>query len=155
MTPSPDRQDPPPAASPTTITQYQILATRRQAFDTLMWQVPALSLTAQSFLLSLAYGSQSTSFAAAVAGLLSVAVSAMSIQLLLRQRQNEVTDSLLLHRIEQEHGWQEIFATGEVRARNAGRSRRRVIQIRSYRIWTGGLALFGIAGFVAFLRAVL
>ncbi|MFC3451062.1 hypothetical protein [Amycolatopsis speibonae] len=138
-----------------TITQYQILATRRQAFDTLMWQVPALSLTAQSFLLSLAYGAQSSSLAAAVAGLLSTIVSAMSIQLLLRQRQNEVTDSVLLHRIERDHGWPEIFATGEFRARTAGRVRRRVIRLRSYRIWTGGLALFGIAGFSAFLRAVL
>ncbi|WP_181775600.1 hypothetical protein [Amycolatopsis pittospori] len=112
-------------------------------------------MTAQSFLLSLAYGARSTPFAAAVAGLLSMIVSAMSIQLLLRQRQNEVTDSVVLHRIEQNHGWQEIFATGEVRARNAGQSRRRLIRLRSYRIWTGGLALFGIAGFVALLRAVL
>ncbi|MFD5250189.1 hypothetical protein ACFWIW_36970 [Amycolatopsis sp. NPDC058340] len=151
MTPSSDER---PAASPVTITQYQILATRRQAFDTLMWQVPALSLTAQSFLLSLAYGAQSSPLAAAVTGLLSTIVSAMSIQLLLRQRQNEVTDSVLLHRIEREHGWPEIFATGEIRARNAGRTRRRMIRLRSYRIWTGGLALFGIAGFVAFLRAV-
>lgn len=79
----------------------------------------------------------------------------MSIQLLLRQRQNEVTDSLLLHRIERDHGWQEIFATGEARARTAGQPRRRMIRLRSYRIWTGGLAIFGLAGFVAFLRAIL
>ena len=30
--------------------QYEIVATRRQSFDSMLWQTPALSLTAQAFL---------------------------------------------------------------------------------------------------------
>ncbi|MEU4444396.1 hypothetical protein AB0K14_19085 [Actinosynnema sp. NPDC050801] len=143
---------PPP---PAVLAQYQVVAARRQAFDTMMWQAPALSLTAQSFLLSLAYGAQSTRLASAVAGVLSVIVSGMSVQLLLRHRQNEITDSLLLHRIELEQGWPEMFASSKVRARTVSGPHRRLVRGRSYLIWACGLSIFGIAGLLAFVRAVL
>jgi hypothetical protein len=149
-TQTPGEQHPP---AQVVLSQDQIVAARRQGFDTMMWQVPALSLTAQSFLLSLAYDAQSGRLAGAVAGTLSVVVSLMSIQLLLRQRQNELTDSLLLHRIELENGWQEMFAPGDRRATAAGHARRRVVRLRSFRIWAAGLALFGLAGLIALVRA--
>ncbi|GLY65095.1 hypothetical protein Atai01_17140 [Amycolatopsis taiwanensis] len=141
-------------ASPATLTQYQVLAARRQSFDTTMWQVPALSLTAQSFLLSLAYGAQSSKPASIVGGLLSFMISLMSVQLLLRLRKNEVLDSILLQRIEREHGWTELFTSGAARARSIGYSRRRVIHLRSYLIWAAGLAAFGLAGVTAVIIAI-
>lgn len=135
------------------VAQYQVVAARRQALDTMMWQTPALSLTAQSFLLLLAYGAQSTRLAAVVAGALSLIMSLMSIQLLLRHRGNELTDSLLLHRIEKENGWPEMFASGETRAR-AVEPRHRLIRGRSHRIWAFGMSFFGIAGLLAIIRAL-
>ncbi|HEX6353787.1 hypothetical protein [Actinophytocola sp.] len=149
-----DQDRPSTPVSPVTLSQYQIVAARRQTFDTLMWQVPALSLTAQSFLLSIAYGEQSSRLAAAVAGALSAVVAVMSIQLLLRHRQNELTDSITLNLIERAHGWQEMFAPGEQRASAAGLHRRRLIRLRSFRIWTGGLGIFGLAGTLAFVVAL-
>ncbi|MCI2417906.1 hypothetical protein MOQ72_10765 [Saccharopolyspora sp. K220] len=116
--------------------------------------MPALSVTAQSFLLSLAYGAQSSRLASIVGGLLSVMVAAMSTQLLLRLRNNEVTDSVLLQQIEREHGWIELFGKGEARARAAGRPRRRVIRVRSYLIWALGLGTFGLAGAAAAVLAI-
>lgn len=136
------------------LSQYQIVAARRQAFDTMMWQVPALSLTAQSFLLSIAYSEQSTRLAAALTGALSAVVAVMSIQLLLRHRQNELTDSVTLNNIERAHGWQEMFASGEQRAIAAGLRRRRLVRVRSFRLWAGGLGVFGLAGTLALVLAL-
>jgi hypothetical protein len=39
------------------LVMYQVVAARRQNFDSMLWQVPALSLTAQAFLLVIALGS--------------------------------------------------------------------------------------------------
>lgn len=36
---------------------YQVVAARRQSFDSMVWQVPALSPTVQAFLLVIALGS--------------------------------------------------------------------------------------------------
>ena len=60
---------------------YQVVAARRQNFDSLLWQVPALSLTAQAFLLVIALGSGSGHLARIAAGLLSAVTALMSVQL--------------------------------------------------------------------------
>lgn len=73
--------------------QYQIVASRRQATDTLMWQTPALCLTAQAFLFTIALDSQSVLGARSVAMALSVAVSLACIQLMCKHRHYEVLDS--------------------------------------------------------------
>lgn len=39
------------------LVQYQIISNRRISQDELMWQVPALSFTAQAFLFTIALGS--------------------------------------------------------------------------------------------------
>ena len=69
---------------------YQVVAARRQNFDSMLWQVPALSLTAQAFLLVIALGSGSGHLARIAAGLLSAVTALMSVQLLLRRRLHEV-----------------------------------------------------------------
>lgn len=83
---------------------YTALSARRTAFDTLMWQVPALGLTAQAFLLTIAYGTGSSVIARSVAGALAFAVAVVAIQTMLKHRSHEVTDSLLLESLEQSHG---------------------------------------------------
>ncbi len=82
-------------------TVYQVIATRRTAFDTLMWQVPALGLAAQAFLLTIAFGSDSSDVARIFSGGLSVVVAVVAIQTMLKHRANELTDSLILEEIEE------------------------------------------------------
>lgn len=48
------------ATEATTVAMYQVVTGRRQAIDTMMWQVPSLSLTAQAFLLTISLGSDSS-----------------------------------------------------------------------------------------------
>ena len=58
---------------------YQVVAARRQNFDSMVWQVPALSLTARAFLLAIALGSGSGHLARIAAGLLSAVTALMSV----------------------------------------------------------------------------
>src|SRR5690349_20867309 len=81
-------------------TVYAAIAGRRTAFDTLVWQVPSLGLTAQAFLLTLAYGPSSSSTARYVAGGLSIVIALVAIQTMLKHRANERTDNLILKKIE-------------------------------------------------------
>lgn len=81
-------------------TVYQVIAHRRTAFDTLMWQVPALGLAAQAFLLTIAYGSSSSNWARYISGGLAMVVALVAIQTMLKHRANEKTDNLILERIE-------------------------------------------------------
>jgi hypothetical protein len=81
-------------------TVYGAISSRRTAFDTLMWQVPALGLAAQAFLLTIAFGSSSSDTARCVAGGLSVVVALVAIQTMLKHRANEKTDALILEKIE-------------------------------------------------------
>jgi hypothetical protein len=61
--------------------QYQALATRYQRFNTLAWQVPPISIAAQSFLLTIALNPQTSRLVAAVTGLTAAIVGALSIHL--------------------------------------------------------------------------
>ncbi|HUB99377.1 MAG TPA: hypothetical protein VMS11_06095 [Solirubrobacterales bacterium] len=83
---------------------YTVIANRRTAFDTLMWQVPALGLAAQAFLLTIAFGSDSSDAARYFSGGLSVVVAVVAIQTMLKHRANELTDSRILEGIERQAG---------------------------------------------------
>lgn len=62
---------------------------RRQSIDQMMWQVPGLSLAAQSFLLTISLG-HSGGAARLVSGLLGLVASLATIQLLLKHRFHEL-----------------------------------------------------------------
>jgi hypothetical protein len=83
---------------------YSAIASRRTAFDTMMWQVPALGLAAQAFLLTIAYGSSSSNAARFISGALSIIVALVAIQTMLKHRANEKTDNLILEQIETRAG---------------------------------------------------
>ena len=71
---------------------------RRQSYDQMMWQVPGLSLAAQSFLLTIALGANSTPVARLVSGLLAFMAAVATVQLLLKQRYGELQWSMWLER---------------------------------------------------------
>jgi hypothetical protein len=93
-------QEPTPSSPPLDVllAQYQVVAARRQNFDAMVWQVPALALAAQAFLMTIALGAGSGHLARIASGLLSALTAVMSVQLLLRQRIHEIAYARGCHR---------------------------------------------------------
>lgn len=120
----------------------------------MVWQVPALSLTAQAFLLAIALGAGSGHLARIAAGLLSAVTALMSVQLLLRQRLHDVADARWLHNIEEALGWEPIDQRPAARVAAAGIKVRGLARLRSHQLWIVGLALFGATGLAAALAAL-
>jgi len=79
---------------------YSAIAARRAQFDSLVWQVPVLSLTAQAFLFTIALGSDTSRYARTIACLLSVLTSFLTVHLLTRHRQAEIIDAHWLAALE-------------------------------------------------------
>ena len=79
---------------------YQVVAARRLGHDTLLWQVPVMSLTAQAFLLTIALGASSSVAARVVSSLLSLVSLLASMQLMARHRPMELMDARWLEACE-------------------------------------------------------
>jgi len=136
-------------------TVYSAIATRRTAFDTLMWQVPALGLTAQAFLLTIAYGASSSEIARLAASALALVVATVAIQTMRKHGANELTDSVLLESIENTMG---ITVAGvhphtkpgaRGRAVENGEFERWSVKKRSFQLWVWSLRLFAGAALAA------
>jgi hypothetical protein len=136
------------------LAQYQLVAARRQNFDVMVWQVPALALTAQAFLMTIALGPGTGHLARVGAGLLSALAALMSVQLLLRQRVHELADARWLHNFEQKYGWEAVHQHPAERVAAAGIKSRGLVRLRSHRLWIAGLMIFGAAGLAAALAAL-
>jgi hypothetical protein len=136
------------------LAQYQVVAARRQNFDAMVWQVPALALTAQAFLMTISLGPGTGHLARVAAGLLSALAALMSIQLLLRQRVHEVADARWLHDFERKHGWEAIHQHPAERVAAAGISSGGLTRIRSHQLWIAGLVIFGAVGLAAAFAAL-
>jgi hypothetical protein len=140
---------------------YTVVAHRRTAFDTLMWQVPALGLAAQAFLLTIAYGSESSVAARCIAGGLGVVVALVAIQTMLKHRANEKTDNLILKEMESAVG---IWIGSNHSPHDSPAVRGRAIQNRliegrlargrSVTLWVTSLLCFAVAGITAVVLAI-
>lgn len=84
--------------------QYTALNNRRDSFNSLLWQTPVLSLTAQAFLFTIALSKDVTNTGRAIAASLALVVAMASIQLMIKHRFNEVYHRKLLARLENERG---------------------------------------------------
>ncbi len=136
---------------------YQTLGARRLGYDSMMWQVPALSFTAQAFLLTIALGggigvSRLTSAA------LALIIALISMQLMAKHRFNEEIDSRLLEAFERRLDIEGIFGCPphappgkRMRTVNTGAGifqgmspvrRPWYVAISSYNLWQRGLGLF-------------
>ena len=71
MTDQPNDQSDDRADMEVRLSIHQTLASRRASYDTMMWQAPMLSLTAQAFLFTIALGPGSSRVARVLASLLS------------------------------------------------------------------------------------
>ena len=122
--------------------QYDVLAARRVAKDSLLWQTPALSLTAQAFLFTIALGQGTTVGARLIAAILALVASLASIQLMAKSRYFEEGDSKMLEEYERAMGFQTIHARPDY-SKKAWYVKR-----SSYRLWIFMLAIFGAAAVV-------
>jgi colanic acid biosynthesis protein WcaH len=80
--------------------QYTALATRRNALNTMLWQTPALSLSALAFLLNVAGNRNAYREIRVVTCILALCVALFTLQLFIRHRRMEKRDSLLLEEFE-------------------------------------------------------
>ncbi len=84
--------------------QYAIVASRRQQWDTLLWQMPTMVLTGEAFLFTISLGSQTSETGRIVAATLSLLVAFASLHSLASHRLSELADSAWLHEYELAHG---------------------------------------------------
>lgn len=136
-------------------TLFTVAESRRAGLDQMAWQAPALSFTAQAFLLTIAYdGSHSWTARLAAAGL-GLAVALAGFQLLSRHRLHETRHSVWLEMFSEARGWpvlqepaiMERFAYPEADdpRREANLRRLNLARVRSTPVWLGTLALFAMA----------
>lgn len=121
------------------------------SYTTLLWQVPALSLTAQAFLFTIALAKDVNPGARVLTGILSVVTSLMSIYLIFShrihaERQGRVAMDLALQ-LGAQRGLEKFHrgAAGVWAGVNRG----------SFALWILGLGLFGMVGLGAAIVGLL
>lgn len=150
---------------------WQTVAARRAGLDAMMWQTPALGMTAQAFLLTLAVGAESSRWARLVASFLSLILAVMVMQLMAKHRRNEMLDSMLLEELEQRFGISDVVSfqphagpaarpERHVEAVDGRMARstpgpRRLWRMSSYELWMIGLGAFALAASVIFVVAAI
>ncbi|MET8425556.1 hypothetical protein [Nocardia sp. NPDC004860] len=142
---------------------YFAVADRHLQYENLLWQVPALSLTAQAFLFSIAMGAGNDPVARVVSSLLALIVSIMSIMLMASHRLAGRKDELWLERFEQNE-----LDVGTWGAHGAAFARRQDIadldaglvgkltpMRQMFKVWVVGLGCFGVAAVFMILRTLI
>jgi len=86
------------------LVSYQVVGARRLQWDSLLWQVPTLSLTGQAFLLVIALGESSTDLARYMSAGLGLLMAFTSLLTLASHRTTEVSDAHWMHALEGQLG---------------------------------------------------
>jgi hypothetical protein len=101
-------ESPEPVESSDDLEQYAIVASRRQQWDTLLWQMPTMVLTGEAFLFTISLGAQTSQTGRIIAATLSLLVALSSTHSLASHRLSELADSAWLHEYELAHGVPEL-----------------------------------------------
>jgi len=148
-------------AGPDDLATYESLSAREVSLNELMWQTPALAMTAMAFLLTIALGA-GAAWQRALAAALSAVVAVTSAQLLAKHSAGAIADADALHEIEARRGMRQVHAPPAPRAPVSLRREGPwawFASKRSRRWWFGSLLLFGaVSGaltFAAVAEAVL
>ncbi|WP_433566100.1 hypothetical protein ACQP1O_13235 [Nocardia sp. CA-151230] len=142
---------------------YRAVSDRQLQYENLLWQVPAVSLTAQAFLFNIAMGAGNEPVARIASSLLALIVSIISIMLMASHRLAGRKDELWLERFEQDEldvgAW---GAHGTVFARqqdiadlDAGLVGRLIPMRQMFKVWVVGLGCFGLAAVFMILRTLI
>ncbi|MBW0495423.1 hypothetical protein O181_035138 [Austropuccinia psidii MF-1] len=140
---------------------YQVVAERRTAFDNLLWQVPATSLTAHAFLFSISLAADTGRFARIASMGLCIVITILTLHLFTRQLQAEDADHAWLiefeerHQIEYQdraHGarWSEFR---DKKPKGAGKLGWLALH-RSYPLWSKGMLIIGLLAVAILILAI-
>lgn len=88
--------------------QYAIVASRRQQWDVLLWQMPTMALTGEAFLFTISLGGSTSQPGRIVSSILALIVALASLHSLAGHRISELTDSRWLRDHELERGASEV-----------------------------------------------
>jgi hypothetical protein len=138
---------------------YELLYLRFLEQDAMMWDAPALSMTAQAFLMTIALGSSTSDFARIMASSLAIVVAVMAMQLMAKHRFLAGIDEAEIIRLEDElelprHGrrrgaWKDDEYQLQWPKTSAFRKR------SSYVVWQLGIGLFGCGAITVLVVTVL
>jgi hypothetical protein len=130
---------------------YEVVSQRRIHHDNLVWQVPVLSMTAQSFLFTIALGAGNTETSRTIACILAFTISVLSVNLMLRHRGFELASAIWLEDFETQHG---LKVQHRVTPSYKGpRCLRWLGNITAFAMWLWGLILFGMTAIVTLVIA--
>ncbi|MEV5832211.1 hypothetical protein [Nocardia sp. NPDC052112] len=141
---------------------YQIVADRHLQYENLLWQVPAISLTAQAFLFSISMAAGTDSVARIASSLLALIVSIISIMLMASHRLSGRKDALWLERFEQQelhagdwgaHGMA-FESQQDIADLDAGWIGNLIPMRQMFTVWVAGLACFGLAAIFMIVRTL-
>lgn len=132
----------------------QMAENRRGRTDAMMWQVPALALTAEAFLLSISLAPDSRGLARMLASAAGMLVVGASLQLMYKHRYHEILYAEWLHQVEDRRNLPRLHSPlaaealafgGDGHCWNRdgnwlhGLRRRAVAEQSSVRLWRGAL----------------
>lgn len=151
----------PPSSFKDLAVLYQVVAERRTAFDNLLWQVPATSLTAHAFLFSISLAADTGRFARIASMGLCIVITVLTLHLFTRQLQAEDADHRWLadfeerHQIEyydRAHGdrWRDYRAQKPAGAGKLGW----LAMHRSYPLWSKGMLIIGFLAVAILILAI-
>ncbi|KAG0144717.1 hypothetical protein CROQUDRAFT_108339 [Cronartium quercuum f. sp. fusiforme G11] len=140
---------------------YQVVAERRTAFDNLLWQVPATSLTAHAFLFSISLAADTGRFARIASMSLCIVITILTLHLFTRQLQAEDADHRWLADFEERHQidyfdrahgarWKDYRAQKPPGAGRLGW----LAMHRSYPLWSKGMLAIGALAFAILILAI-
>jgi hypothetical protein len=134
---------------------YQVVSARRLQWDNLLWQVPVISLTGQAFLSTIALSGGNTRLARVIASILALVAALLSMQLMSRQRQAEITDAQWLRAYE-EANFTTAF-TGQPWQNQRDKTTVGLFfsRLPGYSTWMAGFGVFAAAAIAVFLVALL
>jgi hypothetical protein len=130
---------------------YSVIAARRTAYDALFWQAPVLSLTAQAFLFTVALSGGTPVWSRRIAAGLALLSALASIQLMVKHRFQETSDSITCSEIERQLEIDKIYGSlphGKPSQRTHARDAKGLEKLKSYPIWLGLLSLFATVAVV-------
>jgi hypothetical protein len=127
---------------------YEVLSTRTTAQNALIWQTPALALTAQAFLLTIALGADTSTLARCMSSALAVVLSVLSWQLMLKHAVIAHRDRDRLEKMESDLGMPVLHGKDAFTDETFWK------RPSSQKMWRRGLLIFGVVAAAVFVVAL-
>jgi hypothetical protein len=139
---------------------YAAVAARRLQWDALLWQVPALSITGQAFLMTIAFGADTSRTARIIVSAFSVVWAFATLHLYANNRWAELVDAHLLEDHERATGQLAVHGRSYKTLRDADpppkkeRYTRMLRRPRPHIVWKITLTGSGLMSLSALLLAI-